>query len=57
MEYIKNNGIKENLRRYGEYVYWLQEQLHESIPIVVRWSKNVNQPSIEVLSKLLNTRC
>ena len=52
MEYIKFNRIKEVLEEKEKKVYWLQEQLQETIPNVVRWSKNVNQPSIEELFQI-----
>lgn len=57
MERIEYNRIQGVLDEKGKTVYWLQEQLGETIPNVVRWCKNVSQPSIEVLfdiAKLLD---
>lgn len=53
MERLCYNRIKEVLEEKSKDVYWLQAQLEgETIPRIVRWSKNVNQPTIEELFKI-----
>ena len=52
MDRQQYNRIREVLDEKGKDVYWLQERLGETIPNVVRWSKNVNQPSIEILFEI-----
>jgi len=52
MEKAKYNRIQAVLEEKGKTVYWLQEQLGETIPNVVRWSKNISQPSIEILFEI-----
>lgn len=47
------NRIKEVLDEKNKHVYWLQAQLEgETIPCVVRWCKNVKQPTIEQLFEI-----
>ena len=53
MERIQYNRIKEVLDEKNKDVYWLQNQLEgETIPCVVRWCKNVKQPTIEQLFEI-----
>lgn len=53
MERIQYNRIKEVLDEKNKDVYWLQNQLEgENIPCVVRWCKNVKQPTIEQLFEI-----
>ena len=53
MNRTQYNRIQEVLEEKGKDVYWLQTQLKdETIPNVVRWSKNVKQPTIEVLFEI-----
>ena len=50
MEKYQYNRIQEVLDEKNKDVYWLQTQLEgETIPRVVRWCKNVKQPTIEEL--------
>ena len=53
MEIQHYNRIKEVLDEKNKDVYWLQTQLEsETIPCVVRWCKNVKQPTIEQLFEI-----
>jgi hypothetical protein len=53
METQRYNRIKEVLDEKNKDVYWLQTQLEgETIPCVVRWCKNVKQPTIEQLFEI-----
>jgi transcriptional regulator with XRE-family HTH domain len=53
MEKIQYNRIQEVLDEKKKNVYWLQTQLDgETIPRIVRWCKNVKQPTIEELFKI-----
>lgn len=52
MERKRYNRIIEVLEEKGQNIYWLQIQLNRNIPDVVRWCKNVKQPTIEELSEI-----
>ena len=53
MEKFQYNRIQEVLDEKNKDVYWLQNQLEgETIPCVVRWCKNVKQPTIEQLFEI-----
>ena len=52
MERRLYNRIQDVLEEKGQNIYWLQEQLNESIPNIVRWCNNVKQPTIEELSEI-----
>lgn len=53
MERIQYNRIQEVLEDKNRDVYWLQSQMKEqTIPCVVRWCKNVKQPTIEELFEI-----
>ena len=53
MERYKYNRIQEVLDEKDKDVYWLLNQLEgETIPRVVRWCKNVKQPTIEELFEI-----
>ena len=53
MEKFHYNRIQEVLEEKNRDVYWLQSQLEEqTIPCVVRWCKNVKQPTIEELFEI-----
>ena len=53
MERLQYNRIQEVLEEKNKDVYWLQSQLEgQTIPCVVRWCKNVKQPTIEELFEI-----
>ena len=53
MDIQRFNRIKEVLDEKNKDVYWLQTQLEgETIPCVIRWCKNVKQPTIEQLFEI-----
>ena len=53
MEKYQYNRIQEVLDEKNKDVYWLQTHLEgETIPCVVRWCKNVKQPTIEQLFEI-----
>ena len=53
MEKFHYNRIQEVLEEKNKDVYWLQSQLEgQTIPCVVRWCKNVKQPTIEEIFEI-----
>lgn len=53
MERFQYNRIQEVLDERNRDVYWLQSQLeNQTLPSVVRWCKNVKQPTIEEMFEI-----